>query len=181
MKNKLPISRDIIDGKFEEMGISEAGKASIREIVRIANLLESETGVKFIRMEMGIPGLKAPQVAIEAEIAALRNGCAEKYPNIDGIPEIKREISRFVKAFINVDVSERSCVPTVGSINGNYAAFLTTGRMEPEKDTVLFIVADLRRDSRFYSILRRGYLWKPSARFSATVNNYGVRSCPLYQ
>ncbi len=36
------------------------------------------------------------------EIEALQKGVASKYPMIEGIPELKNEISRFVKNFLNV-------------------------------------------------------------------------------
>lgn len=90
-------------------------------------------------MEMGIPGLPAPQVAIDAEKKALDEGCAVMYPDIDGIPELKIEISRFIKNFMNIDVPVKNCMPTVGSINGSFASFMVGGRLSAEKDTILFI------------------------------------------
>ena len=55
--------------------------------------LEQETGTEFIHMEMGVPGLKAAQVGVDAEIEALRNGIASIYPNINGTPEVKKQAS----------------------------------------------------------------------------------------
>ncbi len=138
MKN-TPIDREIVKKHIEKSGLKNVGKAAIREIRGLIDGIEKDSGKKFIRMEMGIPGLKAPQIAIEAEIEALRNGCAESYPNIDGIPPLKVEISRFIKNFLDVDISARSCLPTVGSMNGNYASFLVSCRIDRKKDTVLFL------------------------------------------
>ena len=56
--------------------IPSPGASSIREIVHLVNKIEEETGVKFIRMEMGVPGLPANQIGIDAEIAALKRGVA---------------------------------------------------------------------------------------------------------
>jgi len=64
---------------------------------------------------------------------------ASLYPDLDGIPQLKKEISRFIKNFLDVDVNPLGCIPTVGSINGAFASFMVTGRMEAGKDTVLFI------------------------------------------
>ncbi|MDL2222164.1 pyridoxal phosphate-dependent aminotransferase [Parabacteroides sp. OttesenSCG-928-N08] len=119
--------------------LADFGKATIREVVAISNQLEKETGTEFIHMEMGVPGLPAAQVGIEAEIEALRNGAASIYPNINGIPEVKLEASRFIKAFINVDVSPECCVPVTGSMQGTYASFLTSFQCDETKDTILFI------------------------------------------
>ena len=65
-------ARRIIDG----FGLPDFGKATIREVVAISTQLEQETGTEFIHMEMGVPGLKAAQVGVDAEIEALRNGIA---------------------------------------------------------------------------------------------------------
>ncbi len=78
-------ARRIIDG----FGLPDFGKATIREVVAISTQLEQETGTEFIHMEMGVPGLKAAQVGVDAEIEALRNGIASIYPNINGTPEVK--------------------------------------------------------------------------------------------
>lgn len=134
-----PIPSHIVEEQIAASGLTQVGKGSIREIVRLVSNIEQASGQRFVRMEMGVPGLEPPQVAIEAEIAALRKGVASKYPVIDGIPELKREMARFVKNFMGVDVNEQCCVPTVGSMQGGMAAFLLTNRCVAQKDTVLFI------------------------------------------
>ena len=115
------------------------GKAKIRNLVKLVNLIEEETGEKFIRMEMGVPGLKPPKVGIVAEKKALDEGKPAIYPNMEGISELKTEIAKFVKNFLNINVKEKSCVPTVGSMQGGFASFLVAGRREKTKDTILFI------------------------------------------
>lgn len=137
--NSTPIPRSIVKAKIDELKLTRVGKASIREIVRLVNEIEQASGQKFIRMEMGVPGLEPSELGINAEIAALKRGVAAKYPLIDGIPELKREISRFVKNFVNIDVEEKCCIPTVGSMQGGMASFLLTNRCNTQKDTVLFI------------------------------------------
>jgi len=136
---KTPINFDIVKKNIEKSHLASVGKASIREIKRLIDNIEAETGEKFIRMEMGIPGLPPAQIGVEAEIQALKNGVASIYPDIHGIPSLKKEISRFVKNFMNIDVKEESCIPTVGSMQGGFAAFITANRMYEEKDTTLFI------------------------------------------
>ncbi|MDD4109075.1 MAG: pyridoxal phosphate-dependent aminotransferase, partial [Prolixibacteraceae bacterium] len=122
-----------------ELRISDAGKASIREIVALVNLVEEETGLKYVRMEMGVPGLPPSGIGVAAEIEALNNGVAAIYPMVDGIKPLKNEAARFVKNFLDVDVSPRSCVPGVGTMQGTYAAFMAVANAIPGKDTVLFI------------------------------------------
>lgn len=114
-------------------------KASIREVVQVVNMIEAETGKKYVRMEMGVPGLPPAAVGVNAEIEALKKGVASIYPNINGIPELKTEAARFVKNFMNLDVSPETCVPTTGAMQGTYALFQVASACDPQKDTALFI------------------------------------------
>ncbi len=139
MNNKTPIDRNIVDSNINELGIPELGQAKIREIVKLVNGIEEASGDKFIRMEMGVPGLEPASVGTEAEIEALKQGVASKYANIEGIPELKKEISRFVKLFLDLDVSPGSCIPTVGSMQGSIAAFLVANRNNHNREGTLFI------------------------------------------
>ena len=138
MKN-TPIPAEIVDKIVAESGIKEVGKASIREVKRLINQIETASGKEFIRMEMGIPGLPPCKVGVEAQIKALQNGVAALYPDIEGIPDLKREAARFVKNFIDLDLNPENCIPTVGSMMGGMAGFMTFVRCRKERDTTLFI------------------------------------------
>jgi aspartate/methionine/tyrosine aminotransferase len=134
-----PVDYQTTKKVIESYGLKDFGKATIREVVAISEQLEKETGTEFIHFEFGVPGLKPAQVGVDAEIKALQNGIASIYPNINGLQELKNESSRFIKAFINTDISPEHCVPVTGSMQGTYASFLTCGQCHPEKDTILFI------------------------------------------
>ncbi len=137
--NDTPIDCEIVNDKIKELNVQVVGKATIREIKRLVDNIESASGKKFIRMEMGVPGLPPAQVGTDAEIEALQRGVAAIYPDIDGIPPLKKEVSLFVKNFLDVDVDPAGCIPTVGSMQGGFASFMTLSRMHKEKDTTLFI------------------------------------------
>ena len=138
MKN-TPVDYQTARKVIEGYGLPDFGKATIREVVAISNQLEQLTKTEFIHMEMGVPGLPAAKVGVEAEIKALQAGAASIYPNINGLPELKEEASRFIKAFININVAAEGCVPVTGSMQGTYASFLVSGQCTPGKDTILFI------------------------------------------
>ncbi|KAA6329808.1 Glutamate-pyruvate aminotransferase AlaC, partial [termite gut metagenome] len=105
----------------------------------IAAKAEAASGVEFIKMEMGVPGIPPSAIGVAAEIEALQNGVAGIYPDINGLPELKEEASRFVKAFVNVDIRPEGCVPVTGSMQGTYTSFLTCSQCDEKKDTILFI------------------------------------------
>lgn len=136
---ETPINYEVVKSVIDSFNLPDFNKATIREIVAIVNKIETLTGDKFVRMEMGVPGLKPSDIGVNAEIEALKNGVAQIYPMLDGHPDLKNESSRFVKAFIDVDVEPQGCVPVSGSMQGTYASFLVSGQCDPKKDTVLFI------------------------------------------
>ncbi|MDR0988264.1 MAG: pyridoxal phosphate-dependent aminotransferase [Prevotellaceae bacterium] len=138
MKN-TPINRAVVDQAIAAFGIADFGKATIREVKAIAAQAETASGVEFIKMEMGVPGLPPSAVGVAAEIEALQNGIASLYPDINGLPQLKIEASRFVKAFIDVDLRPEGCVPVTGSMQGTFASFLTCCQCDAKKDTILFI------------------------------------------
>lgn len=134
-----PIDKSLIDNAIRDFGIQDFAKATIREVKAIAAFAEKEAGVEFIKMEMGIPGLPAAQVGVDAQIDALKGGIARIYPDIQGNPELKKQASRFVKAFINVDIDPEGCIPVCGSMQGTFASFVTCSQADKKKNTVLFI------------------------------------------
>ncbi|WP_291585579.1 pyridoxal phosphate-dependent aminotransferase [Bacteroides sp.] len=134
-----PIKQHLIDEIIEEFQIADFSKATIREVKAIAAKAEAESGIEFIKMEMGVPGLPPSAVGVKAEVEALQKGIASLYPDINGLPELKQEASRFIKAFINVDLKPEGCVPVTGSMQGTFASFLTCSQCDERKDTILFI------------------------------------------
>ena len=118
-------SEELVSKAAQECKVADLSRATIGEILLVAQYLEKETGIPFIRMDQGSPGLPVNQRGVEAEKAALDRGVGSQYPAAAGVPELKYEASRFVKAFLNVDISARSCVPTVGSVAGSYGSYPT--------------------------------------------------------
>lgn len=137
--DKTPVEHEIIQKYLAQLRISDPGNASIREIVALINLIEEESKVKFVRMEMGVPGLPAAKVGVEAEIKALQSGVASVYPMMDGIKPLKFEASRFIKQFMDIDIDPASCIPTSGAMQGTFSALLVAGNVDKQKDTTLFL------------------------------------------
>ena len=125
-----PIKKEIVDGLVAELGIKDFAKATIREVKQVAAKAEKASGVEFIKMEMGIPGLPAAQVGVDAQIQALKDGIAHSYPDIQGAPVLKQAASQFVKAFIGVDINPEGCIPVSGSMQGTFASFFPVQKMQ---------------------------------------------------
>ena len=133
------IKKELVDLLFAQFDEPDITSLSIREVGKLVSQIEEQSGVEFIHMEMGVPGLPASAIAIAAEKEALDKGLATQYPHIEGIPFAKTEIARFAKLFINLDVSPLNCIPTVGGMQGSFAALLAAARTNSEKPYTLFI------------------------------------------
>ena len=134
-----PIDKELVQNTIHEYGLENIDTATIREMQMIAANVEKKSGVPFVKMEMGIPGLPAAQIGVEAQCEALHNGVASLYPSIVGEPVVKEATSRFVKAFIGVDIPAESCIPAVGSMQGVFASFVTISQADTYRNKVLFI------------------------------------------
>lgn len=138
MKN-TPVDLALVKKAVAESGLTNLGTASIREIAKLVSQIETATGIRYVRLEMGIPGLPPPMIGIEAEIAALKSGVSSAYPNIEGIAPLKNETTRFMKLFLDIDIAPRGCVPTVGSMMGSMVTFLVANRNDHTKEGTLFL------------------------------------------
>lgn len=132
-------SEELVAKAAEVCHVADLSRATIGEVLLVAQYLEKETGIPFIRMDQGSPGLPVNQYGVEAEKAALDRGVGSQYPAAAGVPELKDAASRFVKAFLDIDISPRSCVPTVGSVAGSFGSFIACTQRVPCKNKVLFI------------------------------------------
>lgn len=135
----IPFQQSVVADVLQQMHIQCVGDATIRQTVALAEELERRTGEPFIHLEMGSPGLPASEIGVKAQQEALGRGIASVYPNISGIAPLKEQASRFVKAFLDIDVPAECIVPTVGSMMGTFASFILTEHLNPKKDTLLFI------------------------------------------
>ncbi len=134
-----PISRQSIDEVLRRLDIADIGRTTIRQCVNVSHELESVSGEKFIHLEFGIPGLNACRIGLDAQKMALDSGEASVYPPSCGVNVLKENGSRFIKAFVGVDISPEGIVPTVGSMQGCYNLLLECVQMNPSKDTVVYL------------------------------------------
>lgn len=135
----IPFEKTLLDGILQELDITDIARATIRQSGDIARRMEQGTQAEFLHLEMGVPGLKPETVGVEAERAALAAGVASIYPPMPGIPQLKQAASRFIKAFLDVDLAPVGCIPTVGSMQGSFTTFLLCSQLDKRRDTVLFI------------------------------------------
>ena len=138
MQNRV-YSQELVDRVVDELKITDLEQATIGQVVLLASRLEELTGIPFIRMDQGVPGLEPCRIGTEAEKQALDTWIPAIYPAAEGIPELKTEASRFVKAFLDVDISAAACVPVTGSVAGSFGSFIACTQCDPGTNTVLFI------------------------------------------
>ena len=61
-------SEELVEKAVKELHIANLAQATIGDVLLVAQYLEKETGIPFIRMDQGSPGLAANQIGIDALI-----------------------------------------------------------------------------------------------------------------
>ena len=147
------ISEEILQAKLREMGIDDISRTTIRQCSMIGSALEAESGETFSHLEFGVPGIPACPIGIEAQKKALDSGVPSIYPSVQGIPELKTNAARFIKAFIDIDIDPTGIVPTVGSMQASMTSILECSQLQPGKDTILYICPGFSAHGRQPDIL----------------------------
>lgn len=137
--SNFPVGNEMLDGILDKLMIPDISSATIRQICAVAGELEKATGEKFIHLEIGNPGIPAEEIGIKCEAEALKMGIANKYPDISGIPQLKKAGKDFVKAFLDVDIEDKCVIPTVGSMQASFTLMLLLKQRLENKDTLLLI------------------------------------------
>lgn len=130
---------ELVAQACKDRHVSDLSTATIGEVLLVAQYLEQKTGIPMIRMDQGSPGLPNNKYGIEAEKKALDSGICSQYPAAGGVQELKDAASRFIKAFIDIDISPVGCVPTTGSVSASFGSFIALTQRIPGKNKVLFI------------------------------------------
>ena len=135
----FPLDKKVLQEALDELHIPDILGATIRQIGALANHLEGKADDEMIHLEIGNPGIPPEEIGVESEIEALRSGVANQYPDIAGVKPLKENGSKFIKAFLDVDISPKCIIPTVGSMQGSFTLMILLQKRMPEKDTLLML------------------------------------------
>lgn len=136
---KTLIDKALIESAMHQMEVEKFEDLSIRQLVSLVKSCEKATGEEFIHFEIGVPGLPASQVGIDAQKEALDGGVASVYPSLEGEPALKEAAAKFVRAIIGAELEPMHCIPTVGSMQGTFASLMAVAALDRQKDTILYI------------------------------------------
>ena len=156
---RLPLSQSILNKELRELGIDDISHTTIRQCAMLGSMLESQSDEPFTHLEFGVPGIPPCPYGIEAQKKALDEGKCSIYPSVQGLPELKQNASRFIKAFIDVDIDPKCIVPTVGSMQGSLTCILECSQLQPGKDTILYICPGFSAHGRQPDILGIKNVW----------------------
>ena len=73
---KEPIPQHLIDEVLARNDIRDISRATIRQNVAVGAALEKEVGEPFVHLEIGVPGIDACPIGIQAQKEALDRGVA---------------------------------------------------------------------------------------------------------
>jgi len=138
--NIFPLDSDFLKKCLNDWEV-DLTHVSIRELNRLVDELSAHFEVEFLRFEFGVPGLPPNKIGPEEEIRILQHSprVPSTYPPFDGIPRLKQAAANFVKNFLDIEVSPKSCVPTVGAMHSGFICQAIAGRKSPESNTILYL------------------------------------------
>lgn len=108
----FPLSQQQLAKVMSDLSITDISRATIRQICHLAQILGELAEEEFVHLEIGNPGLDASPTGVQAECQSLLEGVANKYPDIGGVPQLKKAGARFLKAFLDVDLGEGATIGT---------------------------------------------------------------------
>ncbi len=127
-------SEELVERAVSELHIADLSQATIGDVLLVAQYLEKETGIPFYSDGSRLSGASCQSNRYRGRESSARPGVGSQYPAAAGVAELKNEASRFVKAFMNVEISPRACVPTTGSVAGSFGSFIAcTQRISGKK------------------------------------------------
>jgi len=135
---EFPLDRGLV-GRIIESQRIEMERVNIREMAKVVKAIEGETGVEFLRMEIGIPGLPLSGIAPAAEAEALAEGRGTEYAPFEGTERLRKAASQFIKVFLNLDIPWEYCVATNGAMQGGFVSQAIAGELRPDRRTILYI------------------------------------------
>lgn len=133
--------------------VRSPGEATIMDCSKLSAWLEKQTGIPFIHMELGSPGFTPNHIGVEAEKAALDAGVGSRYSPADGLPVVKEAASRFVKAFLGLDLPPANYMPTTGSMLGAFGSFRIATQCIPGRRKVLVLEPSFSANKKQMAIL----------------------------
>lgn len=135
----LIFERRLVDELLLRAGI-DLSRCGLEELWALINLVERETGAKFLRMDFGVPGLRPASLALTAQTDALIGSVIpSQYPPSDGVPRLKDAASRFLNGFLAVEAPPECCLPTCGATQGAFIAQAVAARRYKNMSEILFL------------------------------------------
>ena len=99
MKHQV-FSEELVASVVKELHVADLENATIGDVLLVASRLEELTGIPFIRMDQGSPGLPANRIGIEAEKANLNKlkvtHAVSQIENPQNIKNARRDIARMM-------------------------------------------------------------------------------------
>ncbi len=131
--------RDAVDQALQQAGI-DFNQLDIQELWQQIDDLEKKLGLKYVRMDFGVPGLPPPQTAVWTQLQSIATETVPAtYPPAAGTTELKRAASAFLKSFLKLDIDAECCLPTCGATQAAFVAQAVAGRRDSTKNRVVHL------------------------------------------
>src|SRR5262245_10931466 len=118
----------------------ESDDFGIEEYLTTVNEIERQTGIEFVRLDFGIPGLAPLTPCVNGHTAPLQVGTVpQQYPPAAGVERLRAACASFVSRRIGVDCAKSNVFVTCGGTQALYVAQTIAANIRPGRRAAVFL------------------------------------------
>jgi len=130
---------DVVDRLLKSSGLN-IGEFNIEEYWSTVNRMEDIPGIRFIRMDFGVPGLAPSERCLVNHQAMLSDGKTPlNYPPSTGLPSLNSAVARFAGQRLGICVDKNDVFVTCGATQALFVAQSIATRLKPSAGAVAFL------------------------------------------
>ena len=112
----------------------------IEEYLATVNDIERRTGIEFVRLDFGIPGLSPLSACVNGHAAPLQAGTVPpQYPPAAGVERLRAACATFVSHRIGIECASNNVFVTCGGTQALYVAQTIAAHLRPERHVAVFL------------------------------------------
>ena len=112
----------------------------IEEYLTTVNDIERRTGIEFVRLDFGIPGLAPLAPCVAGHTEPLHEGAIpQQYPPAAGVEQLRAACAAFVSRRTGVSCTKSNVFVTCGGTQALYVAQAIAASMHPKRRAVVFL------------------------------------------
>lgn len=131
--------REKLQAVVSEYGLGHA-EFNIEEFWQAVDHFEKAIGIRYVRMDFGVPGISAPEICLASHRTALHSSSISRsYPPFSGTTALREEVAEFVSKRISFKIRSNDVYVTCGGTQALFVAQAIAAKMMQNAKSVVFL------------------------------------------